>query len=738
MAHLLRVWGLRLNRSRAVLWSVSIFATLAAIACFHFDQLDIGDAEIDAYDDGLTALTEWIAEPSFSDDIVIVAIDDKSLQAISANPGYARTFGNYPYSRNIWSRVFEHLSNEGAKAIVFDAVMDEFHTDPSGDIAIGETLGEIETPVFLGFNVSQSSATQKPVPIADPTNRRRTTKASTRIKRADETTEPAAGEETFEDSNEETFGDEEETFGDDESFEESPGEATGLPTASPEAVARALAFPVEVLGLSAPTLEDGEGRMRYPVPPISPIVDKISGFGLVLTEEDDDGKMRRTRFTYTDGINTYVTLSVAVVADLWNADIVTVSPGLLQIGSRTIAINADGTAEIAYAGEMADRFRTYSLINVLDDWLAVEQAADGSGAAPKRLADGTFKDKVVVLAGFALGTSDVKSTPFETVPGVIKQATEIQNLLDGRYITEAPFWASVLLTFLISLISVAAVLVFQNVLFDVVWPLALFYGFFLVTGIFLVLDQLHVLSAMPSYAAAFAGAVAAIHTHWFPSARRERLKEVFRNRLRDDHLAEMVEQRKIPDLAGETRTVSIVATRLKGVDRLIAKFSEDPRARADRLNAYLTLVNDVFIEHGGIVIRCHGSEIECMFGAPLEQADHAIRACRAALAAVAAFDGSNIDSMPDPQGFTVAVVTAQTFVANFGSDQVPDYRPEWPLLERAAAMAEANERLNTRILLDPATLGLAHNSVNGREVASIELVPGQSPIALFELEGMKT
>jgi len=181
-----------------------------------------------------------------------------------------------------------------------------------------------------------------------------------------------------------------------------------------------------------------------------------------------------------------------------------------------------------------------------------------------------------------------------------------------------------------------------------------------------------------------------------------------------------------------------VVARLARLEKLNAKFATNPRARADRLNAYLTMINDVMIEHGGVVLRSDGAEVACMFGAPFDHADHAVRACRAAVAAVSAFDLNDIDSMPDRHGFTVAVVTAQTFVANFGSDQAPEYRPERPVLNRAVAVAEANERLNTRILLDPSTVDLAQNAINGREVASLELVPGQSPIALFELEGMKT
>lgn len=38
-----------------------------------------------------------------------------------------------------------------------------------------------------------------------------------------------------------------------------------------------------------------------PVTTIDAVRDAVSGYGLVLQEEIEDGKMRRTRFAYTDG-----------------------------------------------------------------------------------------------------------------------------------------------------------------------------------------------------------------------------------------------------------------------------------------------------------------------------------------------------------------------------------------------------------------------------------------------------
>src|SRR5204862_501017 len=104
---------------------------------------------------------------------------------------------------------------------------------------------------------------------------------------------------------------------------------------------------------------------RVPSPPIAQLVGSCTGFGLVETEADDDGKMRGTKFVYTDGVNDYVTLSVAAAADYWGADSVTFSPGTLQIGSHAVRVNKDGSASLNYGGQLNDRFRTISLADVL-------------------------------------------------------------------------------------------------------------------------------------------------------------------------------------------------------------------------------------------------------------------------------------------------------------------------------------------------------------------------------------
>src|SRR5205823_2360341 len=173
---------------------------------------------------------------------------------------------------------------------------------------------------------------------------------------------------------------------------------------------------------------------------------------------------------YGDGQNTYVTLSVAAVADLLKADKVEIAPKKLKIGPREIAINADGSAGIDFGGTLKERFKTVSLWYVVNDDVLLQ---DGK---PRQVAASTFKDKVVLIGGFAIGTQDVKSTPFaRDDPGVVKHAAEVDALLNGRFIVDAPLWVSVLVTLMLALLSVIATLMIRRPLFELIFPIALFF-----------------------------------------------------------------------------------------------------------------------------------------------------------------------------------------------------------------------------------------------------------------------
>src|SRR5690606_125236 len=94
--------------------------------------------------------------------------DDATLQGIRQNESYARSFGAYPYQRHLWAQVFTHLMEEGARAIVFDAVMDERASDEGNDWLFAEAVRSEQLPLTLGFSVV---AGRPALPAVDAVNR---------------------------------------------------------------------------------------------------------------------------------------------------------------------------------------------------------------------------------------------------------------------------------------------------------------------------------------------------------------------------------------------------------------------------------------------------------------------------------------------------------------------------------------------------------------------------------------
>jgi CHASE2 domain-containing sensor protein/signal transduction histidine kinase len=82
-----------------------------------------------------------------SEDIVIVAVDEKSLKAL----------GRWPWSRRVHAELVDRLTQSGAKAIVFDILMtEEDRDDPEADIQLIQSVAASER-VFMPVVLEQRS-----------------------------------------------------------------------------------------------------------------------------------------------------------------------------------------------------------------------------------------------------------------------------------------------------------------------------------------------------------------------------------------------------------------------------------------------------------------------------------------------------------------------------------------------------------------------------------------------------
>jgi adenylate cyclase len=281
----------------------------------------------------------------------------------------------------------------------------------------------------------------------------------------------------------------------------------------------------------------------------------------------------------------------------------------------------------------------------------------------------------------------------------------------------------------------ALVIIFRNNILDVAWPLLLVYGFFFVTGFVLVAFKIHLLSAMPSWAASFASAIGSIWNHLFASKERDHLKDAFTGAVSPVLLDQLVESKKIPSLQGENREVTALVTDINDFSTLASKFDEDPFGLQRLLNRYHTEMTAIVQDHGGYVNKYIGDSIICLFGAPFTQPDHAQRACKAALAIVSRAKelSSFIPELGAGHQTRVGVSSATMFVGNFGSDQRVDYSAVGDEMRVAARIERENENLGTQILVSHRTMMILGSKAEVRPAATLELLEGSARETIYEL-----
>jgi adenylate cyclase len=239
-----------------------------------------------------------------------------------------------------------------------------------------------------------------------------------------------------------------------------------------------------------------------------------------------------------------------------------------------------------------------------------------------------FRGKIVVVGPWASTFQDLHPVSYgsDLMPGPEIQANAISTILRGEPLNSVPGWVNIILivglgllaplsglrfslrgTLFLSLAAAVLYLVLTQVAFQEGWILSFVYPF----GT-LVLSS-----------------VGALGAHYLLAAfERERVRDVF-SRFVPETVVEQVLARTDHDLrlGGVSLESTVMFTDLRG----FTTFSEAlPPARViECLNGYLEEMTDAILGHGGTLVSYEGDGIMAVFGAPIEQPDHADRAVAA-------------------------------------------------------------------------------------------------------------
>jgi adenylate cyclase len=358
--------------------------------------------------------------------------------------------------------------------------------------------------------------------------------------------------------------------------------------------------------------------------------------------------------------------------------------------------------------------------------------------------DSPFKDKIVLIGDALEEHFDLKFTPFfdyrgsqRLMAGVETHAHAIQTMLDANYIIQPDYLVEnlVVLAFIILTLMVSVIFgpiaggIFAAILLGV-------YGYI---TIWLFENQNIWLEWLPPIAAVVLALVMnTIYEFILEQREKKRIRGMFSTYMSPKILKYLEDHPDAFRLTGEKRESSIFFSDVQGFTTISESLSAEELAMV--LNKYLSPMTDILMRYDGYVDKYEGDAIMCDFGVPVEDPDHARKACWAALdqqeklvtlrEEIKAEHGVEIFVR---MGINSGLVSA----GNMGSNQRFQYTVMGDAVNAASRFESANKQYGTYIMIGDNTYQLAKDYIEIRILDKIVVKGKAIPIVVYNLLGKK-
>lgn len=212
------------------------------------------------------------------------------------------------------------------------------------------------------------------------------------------------------------------------------------------------------------------------------------------------------------------------------------------------------------------------------------------------------------------------------------------------------------------------------------------------------------------------------------------VKETFGRYVTEQVLEEILSGRVT--LGGEERTATILFSDIRGFTALSERLGADGVVRF--LNAYLDVMVDVLVEHGGTIDKFIGDAIMASFGVPVSAEDDAQRAVRAAVAMVDRLEAFNAERRGAGEAEVdvgIGLHTGTVVAGTIGSRKKMEYTVIGDTVNTTSRIEQLNKQLGTRLLISDATYQLTHEQVEARRHGPIQVKGKREPIVVWEVLG---
>jgi adenylate cyclase len=343
--------------------------------------------------------------------------------------------------------------------------------------------------------------------------------------------------------------------------------------------------------------------------------------------------------------------------------------------------------------------------------------------------DNPLRDRIVLVGGTFADGRDVHRTPYGLMPGVEIQANIVHMLVTGSLVRPAG-WLAGFGVQLVAVLLAGLVMVAMRPL----WGTAVCLAGALLLGV----PASYLAFSRGGYWVDFllpVGVTSVLGVGADVLARR-RLRDAL-GRYVSPEVAARVE-RNPADLEGERREVSILFTDLRGFTTLSERMAPDQMAA--RLSEYFDAMTATIFARRGMVNDFIGDAILAVFGAPLDDPEHARHAIESALAMGETLAGLNrrwqAEGLP-PLRMGLGIHTGEVFAGNVGRAGKVKYAVVGDTVNLASRVEGLNKELGTTMLVTEAAYRAAGLDLAVNDRGPISVKGREEPVRVYEVIGLK-
>jgi adenylate cyclase len=404
----------------------------------------------------------------------------------------------------------------------------------------------------------------------------------------------------------------------------------------------------------------------------TPVLENAAGGrGLLTINPERDGIIRRVPMIMQAQGATMPSLSFEMLRVATRTDTIFIKSdraGIKSIAVRGLEIPTDGNGQLWVHYARRDPSIYVSAVDVLD-----------SRVAPEKI-----NGKLVLIGTSSIGLNDIKTTPVSpAMPGVEIHAQVLESALTRAVLAQpnygivVEFFAALLLGVLViafaplfgpvTLVVVGAL--FATVLIGTSW--------YFYTQHRLLIDFTYpLLSTTAIYLTLIFSSFVR------EQAQRRQIRSAFGQYLSPALVEQLAQSPEKLVLGGEEREMTIMFSDVRGFTTISESYKHDPQGLTALMNRFLTPLTNAILARKGTIDKYMGDAIMAFWNAPLDDEEHQLNACEAALDMLERIDGLNKLREQEaqegghayiPLNVGVGLNTGTCVVGNMGSDLRFDY-----------------------------------------------------------------